>query len=343
MRFLLLFFALTLSLRPAILGDQPARPPLAAAGDWPARQLAIGSALGWLQVQQQAEGGIGGLGTSCDVAWVAALAEQNPDGPAWTRGGRSLLAVCEAEAPLYLARRDAGRMGKVARAVVAAGADPRQFAGLDLIAELEARYLPDLGLYDADFFFRQNLAILALLEAGRPIPAGVLPAVLAQQRPNGGWGWAVEPDPEGGFITASDLDTTVRTLQVLRGLGLPLYHPAYIAGLDYLAQRQHGDGGWGLGDGPTNSNSTALAIEGILAAGWNPEGPRFQRQGQSPAQVLLGLQEAGGAFVYRPGAEESRLLATLDAIPALLHPYPEDFSAQFGLFLPLVARVSSRS
>ena len=337
MRFLLLFFVLTILLRPASVGDAPARLPLTLAGDWPARQLAVASALGWLQTQQQAEGGIGGVGASCDVAWVAALAGQNPAGPAWTRGGRSLLAVCEADAPLYLARRDAGRLGKVLRAVVAAGADPRQFGGLDLIAELEARYLSDLGLYDADFFFRQDLAILALLEAGRFFPAGVLPAILAQQRPDGGWGWGVEPHPEQGFSTPSDLDTTVRTLQVLRGLGLPLYHPSYSAGLNYLAPRQHGDGGWGLGDGPTNSNSTALAIEGILAAGWDPEGPRFQPQGQSPVQVLLGLQAAGGAFIYRPGAEESRLLATLDALPALLHPYPGDFTTQFGVFLPRIS------
>lgn len=335
--FILLTLAASLTGAGASAG-QTAPWPAPGAGSWPIRQAAIDAALSWLQGQQRPEGGIGGLGASCDVAGTAARAGQNPAGPEWTRGGRSLLAVCEADTPVYLARRDAGRMGKVLRAVVAAGANPRQFGGLDLIAEIEARYLPDLGLYDADFFFRQDLAILALLEAGRPIPAAVLPAILAQQRPDGGWGWAVEPAPEAGFSTPSDLDTTVRTLQVLRGLGLALYHPAYVSGLNYLAQHQHGDGGWGLVDGSTNSNSTALAIEGIVAAGWDPEGPHFQRQGQSPVEVLLGLQEASGAFIYRPGAEESRLMATLDAVPALLHPYPRDFTKQFVVFLPVFER-----
>ncbi len=316
------------------------RTTTSGSGSWPARQLAVGEALTWLQTQQHPEGGIGGLGASCDLAWVAAGAGQDPAGPAWTRGGRSLMEVCEADAPVYLARRDAGRMGKVLRAVVAAGADPHQFGGLDLISELEARYIPELGLYDADFFFRQNLAILALHEAGRLLPAGVLPAVLAQQRPDGGWGWGTEPTPEDGFSTPSDLDATVRTLQVLRALSLPLNHPAYAAGLNYLSQLQHADGGWGLQDGPTNSNSTALAIEGILAAGWDPEGTRFQPQGQSPVQVLLGLQEAGGAFIFRPGAEESRLMATFDSIPALLHTYPGDILTPFSIFLPVSLRSS---
>lgn len=334
-QFLFTLLILTASFSRPIAVAPESRP---GSGSWPVRQASISAALVWVQSQLRAEGGIGSLGTSCEVAWVAASAGQDPSGPAWTQGGRSLLAVCEADTPLYLARRDAGRMGKVLGAVVAAGANPRQFGGLDLIAELEACFLPDLGLYDADFFFRQDLAILALVEAGRPIPPAVLPAVLAQQRPDGGWGWAVDPTPEDGFSTPSDLDTTVRTLQVLRGLGVSLYHPAYVEGLHYLSQRQHEDGGWGLQDGPTNSNSTALAIEGILAAGWDAEGPRFQRQGHSPVQKLLAMQEAGGAFIYRPGAEESRLMATLDAIPALLHPYPGDVVLQFAVFLPVLER-----
>ena len=295
----------------------------------PARQIAVQAALGWLRESGlNKEFGI----ASCDVTRVVALVGEDPDGPAWTLNDISLLDNCETIVPTYLASRDTGRMAKVLRAVIAAGADPYDFGGLDLIAEIEANYDPDIGLYDYRWFFRQNLAILALVEAGRSIPDEVLPAVLAQQHPDGSWGWAVEPDPESGFATVGDLDTTARTLQVLQALGLPSEHQAFHNGLNFITSRQIEDGGWGDGDGPTNSNSTALAIDGLVAGGADPESPAYALSGDNPVQVLLHLQEGSGAFIYRPGAEESRLMATLDAVPALMHPYPGDIR----FYLPLM-------
>ncbi len=308
----------------------------------PVRRNAVEAAVAWLRTLQRPDGSVGSLGTSCDVAWLVALAGQNPDGPEWTPGSRSLMAACADEAPTFLARRDVGRLAKVLRAVVAARAvganrfDPRAFAGIDLTAELEARYNPATGLYDANFFFRHCLAVLALVEAGRPLPPGVVNGILAQQRPDGSWGWAVDPDPSDGFATPGDIDTTGRSLQALRRAGLPLYHPAYTRALTYIQNRQHEDGGWGLMDGPTNTNSTAVAVDTIIAAGWDPEGPRFLRHGRTPVAVLLSMQEASGAFIYRPGAEESRLLATYDAIPALLQPYPGDDELPLRLYTPFM-------
>ncbi len=325
-------------LLPLLLALVLALPARAAPGsNLPARQAATTAALAWFRSQQRADGSGGDFGISCDLARVVALAGQNPAGTNWTPTGRSLLAACEDDVPVYLARRDAGRMAKVLRAVMAAGANPRQFGDLDLIAALEAKYDPSLGFYDPNFFFRHDLAVLALIEAGRPIPSAVLPALLGQQRPDGGWGWAVETTPEDGFSTPSDLDTTVRTLQALRDLGLPLHHPAFARGLRYLRSLQNDDAGWGLQNGPTNTNSTALAIEGILAAGWDPESSAFQHNNRTPLAVLLSLQDASGAFIYRPDAEESRFMATLDAVPALLHPYPGDAVMQFIVFLPILA------
>ena len=207
---------------------------LSSGDDQAARRAAVAAALRWLHSQQATNGSIGGIGASCDVAWVAALAGEDPDGPAWTQQGVSLLDVCEAEAPTYLARRDVGRMAKVLRAATAAGANPRAFGGFDLIAELEARYNPTLGLYDGAFLFRQNLAALALHNAGRPLPTGLSSAVLRQQRPDGSWGWAVEPTPEDGFSAAGDLDTTARSLQLLRTVDLPFDHPAYALAVGYI-------------------------------------------------------------------------------------------------------------
>lgn len=306
-----------------------------ATSSQPQREAAVAAAVVWLRSLQQNDGHIGGLGVSCEVTWVVALAGSDPAGLAWTPASASLLDACEADVSIYLARRDAGRMGKVLRAVVAAGADPRHFAGLDLIAELEAKYDPALGLYDPNFFFRQDLAILALHEAGRSLPPGVLPAILAQQHPDGGWSWAVEPDPAGGFSTDSDLDATARTLQVLSALGAGS-HPAVGRAARLIQTQQNAAGGWGYDAGPTNANSTALSIEGLLAAGWDPESAPFLPAGQTPVQILLDLQAPDGAFNYRLDNPESRLLATLDAIPALLHSYPSDVSLPIKSYLPVI-------
>lgn len=312
----------------------PAAGVVAPAGSLPARRAAIAAALRWLQTQQDDQGRVGGLGGSCEAAWVVAVAGENPAGPAWQRQGGSLLAACAADAPTYLARRDVGRLAKVLRAAAASGANPRNFAGLDLIAELEAKFDAQTGLYDPNFLYRQTLAILALHEAGRPLSPTTLQALLAQQQPDGSWAWAIDPDPSDGFSLAGDLDATGRTLQALRALGLPVAHPAYQSAVAFIAARQNPDRGWGLTGGATNANSTALAIDGLLAAGVDPESPPFGGA-DDPVQRLLSLQEPSGAFRYRLDAAESRLLALFDVIPTLAQPFPNDQEDLIAtLFLP---------
>ena len=332
--FLCSFSALLLA---SIVTFAPARAASSINSSLSERQVAVEQAIAWFQTQQSEDGSIGNqnTGKSCEVTWVVALVGENPDGPAWTPTSISLLDACERDVPIYLSRRDVGRMGKVLRAVVAAGADPYDFGGLDLVAEIESKYDPATGLYDPVFLFRQDIAILALHEAGRPIPDEVLPALLAQQRPTGGWGWSVESDPGSGFNDEGDLDSTARTLQVIRALGLSLNHPAYIRAVEFINDKQNPDGGWGDNQGPTNTNSTALTIEALLVAGWNPELPPYIQTNQTPVQTLLNLQEESGAFIYRVGGEESRLLATIDAVPALLHTYPSDIPKPNPLYLPI--------
>ena len=301
------------------------------------RRAAVDNAIGWIHTQQADDGGVGGLGMSCDVAKVVALAGENPDGPEWTPTTTSLLDQCEADVPTYLARRDAGRIAKVLRAAVAAGVDPRSFGGLDLIAELEAKYDADTGLYHPSNFFRHNLAVLALSEAGRTIPDGVIPAMLEQQRPDGSWGWPVDPTPGDGNPATGDTDTTGLTLQALRAAGLAQGNAATAKAVKHLIEIQNTDAGWGANSADaSNSNSTSLAIAGLLFADANPEAAPFVQDGQTAVQALLDYQEASGAFIYKPDAEESRMLATLDAIPTLLETYPEDILKPLVFYMPII-------
>ena len=96
---------------------------------------------------------------------------------------------------------------------------------------------------------------------------------------------------------------------------------AYDRAASYLEHAQASDGGWNTGyiSGPPNGNSTALAVGGLWAAGFDPQAPRFQKNGHGALDTLLTFQEPSGAFVYiqQPGQEEVRLMATLDVLTAL--------------------------
>ena len=86
----------------------------------------------------------------------------------------------------------------------------------------------------------------------------------------------------------------------------------------YLAGGQLASGGWGVraGQAPENANSTGLVIAGLRAAGRDPDAAPFRTSAPTATATLLSYQESSGAFVYikEAGKEESRLMATADAL-----------------------------
>jgi hypothetical protein len=296
--------------------------PAPARGDEPQVASAICRAVNWLHGQQLDDGSFGlrrpdqsampSASVTADAVYVLALLGENPAGPAWTRGGRSALDALAALAPGYVGE-DAGQAGKVARAVALAGGDPHDFAGLDLIAIIQAAYDPANGRYHPTFLFRHTLAIEGLLHAGEPVPPAALDVLLAARRPDGSWFWAFEG-------TNGDVDSTGRVMQLLASQGGLRCAAVLDPTAEYLTAAQEAEG-WGVRylPGPANANSTALAIAGLQAAGYDLRNPRFQKAGRHPVEMLLAFQEPGGAFLYshEPGREESRLVATLDTLSAL--------------------------
>jgi len=179
--------------------------------------------------------------------------------------------------------------------------------------------------------------VLALSEAGRTIPDGVIPAMLEQQRPDGSWGWPVDPTPGDGNPATGDTDSTGQTLQALRAAGLVQGNATTAKAVKHLIEIQNLDAGWGAGNADDgNSDSTALAIAGLLFAGANPEAAPFIKDNRTAVQALLDYQESSGAFIYKTGVEESRMLATLDAIPTLLETYPDDIPKPIIHYLPVI-------
>jgi len=318
---------------------------LAAAAPAARADDPVQRAIAWLHTQQLADGsfsGVGLEGVTADVVYALALAGEDPGGPTWTKGGKSALDALAALTPGYIASGDAGYAGKVARAIAAAGRNPRNFAGTDVISVIQHAYDPATGRYHPSLLFRHTIAVEALLLAGEPVPMASLNALLAAQLPNGGWFWAfVDPSEIDPNKDQSDVDATGRVLQLLAGNVGVRCTAAFERAAAYLAGGQLASGGWGVraSQAPENANSTGLVIAGLRASGRNPDAAPFRTAGPTATATLLSYQEPNGAFVYikQTGKEEGRLMATADALVGLLQPFTPAPICH-PTYLPLIRR-----
>jgi hypothetical protein len=286
----------------------------------PGRGIAALKALEWLSSQQQPDGGFGNGGATADAVYAIALCGQDPDGPDWTEGGHSALEALEDQTPDYLSLAPpggpAGELGKVIRAVEAAGGDPYDFAGMDLVDELKANYNPSTGRYHPFKLFSHNVALMALHAVSETIPAKAVTTIEEGQLPEGGWPW-------GWDATTPDVDSSgLSMLSLVAGGGpsSPDVTNGYVAFLESV--RFPGGAYPDLATRPEpNCNSTALAIQGLLAAGRHREQPLIMPLDTggvfSSWDALLGFQEPSGSFAFMASGAESRVLATLEAILAL--------------------------
>lgn len=312
---------------------------LAAGGPVSHAADPVPEAIAWLHTQQLADGsfglvqpdgrGIPSASATADAVYALALAGEDPAGVTWTRGGRSALDALATLAPGYVGA-DAGQAGKVARAVALAGGDPRAFGGLNLVRIIQAAYDPATGRYHPELLFRHTLAVEGLLRAGEPVPPAAIDALLAAQHPDGSWFWAFAGDK-------GDVDTTGRVLLLLAGQAELHCSPLLGRAAAYLGSTQEA-AGWGVvyTPGPVNANSTALAVAGLRAAGYDVAAAPPGEAARAALDALRAFQAPDGAFVYtrEPGGEESRLMATLDALVALTAPAAGGAPCRW-LYLPL--------
>jgi hypothetical protein len=308
-------------------------------------QEAIQQALAWLHTQQGSDGGFGGVSVTADAVYTLALLGEDPDGLAWTKNGKSALDALEvlaAATPDPYPLRGAGEAGKVLRAVALAGGNPRDFAGFDLVALIESAYTPASGRYHPTYLYRHTLAVEGLLRAGQPVPTAAYDAIVSVQLADGGWAWSFSS-------TRGDTDTTGRVLLLLAGIAGLSYPTDYGQAADYLDAAQQDSGGWSDvyppfdpdDPPPANANSTALAVAGLQAAGFDPSAPRFQPICEAGVGALLDFQEASGAFRFMlpPNSAEVRLIATLEALVALDRPLVLSTTC-LPVYLPLLFRVN---
>ena len=270
-------------------------------------------ALTWLRTQQLDNGsfdaGFGhAAGVSCDAALAIVASGGNPSTWRKAQGLPSVMDYLAANWADYA--KDAGSTGKLIVTVAAAGQNPKDWNGQNLVTHLQS-FSNGAGAYDPTSP-GQAWAILGLAAAHETIPSATLSALKSLQLETGAWPSAFGPDN----------DTAGYVLQALVAGGEPKNSASIQKTLAFLQSQQNEDGGfpaikpsdWGT---DTNANSTASVILGLLAVGEDPRGKSWSKSGGNPVQAVLRLQAVDGQIEFQPGVG-SPLMSTVQAIPALL-------------------------
>ncbi|HEY0278947.1 MAG TPA: prenyltransferase/squalene oxidase repeat-containing protein [Solirubrobacterales bacterium] len=198
--------------------------------------------------------------------------------------------------------------GDLARTILAlegAGIEPREFGGRNLVAALLAKRRPD-GSYE-DWPNSTAYAVVALRSAGIANVADSVEWLREAQNEDGGWG-----DVPG---SPSNADGTGAVLQALS----PSSKAAQRA-VGYLRLAQQPGGGFRLGgNGALNTQSTAWAVEGLLAAGADPA--QFKRGGKSAYQYLEDNQAGDGHYRYSSKSDQTPVWVTGQVLVAASEKY----------------------
>jgi hypothetical protein len=258
--------------------------------------------VGWLKKAQNSDGGYGekqGADSGQAMTGWAMLALE-------AAGLNPQDVTTEGNSPVTYLQQNIATVqspGDIARTILAlegAGIEPREFAGRNLVAALLAKRRKD-GSYEG-WPNSTAYAVLALRSAGIANVADSLEWLRGAQNEDGGWG-----DTAG---SPSNADGTGAVLQTLD----PGSKAANRA-VGYLRQTQQSGGGWRLGgNGPLNTQSTAWAIEGLLAAGVNPA--QFKRGGKSAYDYLEDNQAGDGHYRYSSKSDQTPVWVTSEVVVA---------------------------
>ena len=270
------------------------------------------SALSWIRTQQQPDGSFPGFGPGETADAIQAFVAYQVDPASLAKGSVTPIAYLQAQAKSYATSPAAA--AKLTLAAVAAGADPTTFGGLNLLALLGAGYDPKTGQYGPDVY-GHALAMLAIGSVGALPPMPAIQRLIASQLPDGGWSF------DGTADTGSDTNTTGLALQAL--VGQRQADRARAKAIAYLQSQQNDDGGFPYSQtsqygSDSDANSTALAIQGLIAAGETPTDSQWTKGGKTPLDLLISLQNANGALRYQAAQADDNALATYQAVPALL-------------------------
>lgn len=280
----------------------------------------VDRALEWLSTNQQADGGFtsgfsdgSDLGATTEAVLAFAAAGVNPD------ADTSPLAYLETQVASGTLS-DAAGLSRAVMMAKALAADPRAIGGKNLVAALLGTQDKATGRF-GDSLYAHAYALLALHNAGEPLPAAAVELLINEQQEAGGWAML-------GGDEVADTNTTSLAVQALLAAG---EEPAAKKAIAYFKGVQNPDGGFPWQNPSpygtdTDANSTAVVLQTLVALGedlanWAPEGA-------SPVDALLGLWDAeSGAYNWQLAMPGANVLATAQAVQALSGMTLLDFSA----------------
>jgi Prenyltransferase and squalene oxidase repeat len=276
---------------------------LALATVLPARAQASDTnrAADWLVSAQNADGGWGaspGHDSATDMtAWAMLGLEA---------AGRNPLDISSGgNNPVGYLRRHVEELrspGDCARTIIAlqgAGVDPHDFGGRDLVGALVDQRR-DNGSYEG-WPGSTSFAVIALRAVGGSGIDQSISWLAKVQNGDGGWG-----DVPGSPSTS---DGTGAAMQAMPDSNVAKH------GLGYLRNAQRPSGGFPIGEsGAVNAQSTAWAVQGMVAVGTAPAS--VHERGKSPLGYLSGRQDADGHYRYSTSSDQTPVWVTGQVLAA---------------------------
>ena len=283
---------------------------VAAARRSEARIAAASTPAGYLLAAQNSDGGIGATPGSASnrlySGWAAlglAGAGENPQDVA--RAGRSLIDYIESG---VASASDPGDVERNMLVAGAAGLPATSFGGRDLVAELRGDIRRNGSVNNQTNW--TSFEVLAFRAVGVAPPPASLAWLVRQEDADGGFNFATR----GGI---SDVDDTGAALEALARAGGSTAARARSRAVGYVRGQQDRDGGFPSMPGSgSNAQSTAFAVQGLIAAGVDPN--TLHRHGApSPLAYLRSLIAGDGHVEYSRGTSETPTWVTGEALMAL--------------------------
>ena len=297
-----------------------------------ARSAVVTRGLDYLHAVQRSDGRFQDPAfTPWGVLAIAASGE-DPTGSAWGGAGKSPVGYLESldldahatqgatgNAPAYYAKMILAYVAAGRRASLKAAGRGRT----DLVAKLlsfrrgDGRFSPAPTAPGIAAVNTTTWAIIALCaaQAESSVRADAVAWLRGQQLPDGGFSSNAR---DSGSSAVSDVDDTAAAIQALVAGGTDVKHRTLTDARAYLKSAQRPDGGFSSSrnGGYTYSESTAWAIQAILALGENPQSSAWSIRGNTPHSALAQLQTASGAFSHRKGTLALPILSTTQSLVA---------------------------
>jgi energy-coupling factor transport system substrate-specific component len=258
-------------------------------------------AVDWLVKVQNRDGGWGASPDSdssvATTAWVMLGLEAAGRNPLdISRDGHNAVGYLRARVD------ELSSPGDFARTILAlegARVDPRDFGGHNLVAALIKRRR-DNGSYEG-WPGSTAFAVIALRTASVGGIEQSISWLAKVQNRDGGWG-----DVPRAPSTADGTGAVMQAIPDTSAAG---------HGFGYLRKSQRPNGGFPLGkSGSVNAQSTAWAVQGMLAVGRDPAG--LQEGGNSPLDYLAARQGSDGHYRYSSSSDQTPVWVTGQVLAA---------------------------